>query len=98
MKRRFLTLWIATLVLTCAAGRLSAEEIMTMESTITGSQEQPQVMSIVPWQPPEPATGLKRAITPGSMANQILQPLDRDVFKREVHYYDGLNSMIRNDD
>lgn len=74
---------------------IAAEEIMTMESTITGSQEQPQVMSIVPWQAPVPSSGLYRPISRGAVENEILQPLDREVFKREVHYYDGLNSMVQ---
>ena len=73
-----------------------AEEIMTMESTITGSQEQPQVMSIVPWQPPEPSQGLYRPITRGAVELEILQPLDREVFKREVRYYESLNSVMQN--
>ena len=66
---------------------IQAEDIILIESTITGSQEQPKVISIVPW---------KSALAPAAMGDEdvvglgepanVFQSLDRIEFNRERLY------------
>ncbi len=54
-------------------------------ATVTGSQEQPKVMYIVPWKRSD--IGDLAGKPMNSLVDEILAPVDRDVFKREVIYY-----------
>jgi hypothetical protein len=49
-----------------------------------------QVMSIVPWKAAEPPGGPDRPM--GSLIDELLAPLDRDEFRREINYYRDLAS------
>ena len=56
---------------------------------ITGNQELPKVLYIVPWQKSDPGDLLGRPVN--SLLDEVLAPLDRDEFLRQVRYYDDLN-------
>lgn len=60
---------------------------------ITGSRELPKVLYIVPWKKPLPTDLVGRPAT--SLLDEILAPLDRDVFRREVDYHAQL--QVRSD-
>jgi hypothetical protein len=50
-----------------------------------GTQEQPKVIYIVPWQPPQAPAATSQPI--GNLVMQdLLQPIDRDTFRRQVQY------------
>ncbi len=55
---------------------------------ITGNQELPKVLYIVPWQNPDPGDLLDRPIN--SLLDEVLAPIDRDEFLRQVDYYGDL--------
>jgi hypothetical protein len=55
---------------------------------ITGNRELPRVMYVVPWKKPDLGDFGGRPAK--SLLDELLQPLDRDVFKRQVRYYDAL--------
>jgi len=55
---------------------------------ITGNQELPKVMYIVPWQNPDPGDLLDRPVN--SLLDEVLAPIDRDEFLRQVDYYRDL--------
>jgi hypothetical protein len=59
-------------------------------TSITGTRELPKVMSIVPWKAAEPPAGPDRPM--GSLIEELLAPLDRDEFRREITYYRDLSS------
>jgi hypothetical protein len=59
-------------------------------TAITGNRELPKVMSIVPWKPAEPAAGPNRPM--GSLIEELLAPVDRDEFRREITYFQDLTS------
>ncbi len=59
-------------------------------TSITGNRELPKVMSIVPWKAAEPPAGPDRPL--GSLIDELLSPLDRDEFRREITYYGDLTS------
>jgi len=68
-----------------------AHDRLQLDSTaITGNRELPKVMSIVPWKEAEPPSGPDRPMN--SLVDEILAPLDRDEFQREVTYFRDLTS------
>ena len=65
---------------------------LQLDSTaITGNRELPKVMSIVPWKAAEPPAGPDRPM--GSLIEELLSPLDRDEFRREITYFSDLSSQ-----
>jgi hypothetical protein len=55
---------------------------------ITGNRELPKVLYIVPWKRSD--LGDLVGKPPNSLLDEVLAPVDRDVFKRENRYYDAL--------
>ena len=55
---------------------------------ITGNQELPKVLYIVPWMRADPGDLLGEPIN--SLLDEVLAPLDREEFIRQVDYYDDL--------
>ena len=60
-------------------------------TAITGNRELPKVMSIVPWKSAEPPGGPDRPM--GSLIDEVLAPVDRAEFLREVTYFRDLTSQ-----
>jgi hypothetical protein len=57
---------------------------VTLRSTVTGNQEQPKVMYIVPWQP---LGSIEFTYSPVSrLAEDLFTQIDRDEFRRELDY------------
>jgi hypothetical protein len=52
---------------------------------IFGSRELPKVLYIVPWKQPVPGDLVGRPAS--SLLDEVLAPVDRDVFQREVSYH-----------
>jgi hypothetical protein len=66
-----------------------AHDRLELDSTsITGNRELPKVMSIVPWKDAEPPAGPDRPMN--SLVDELLAPIDRDEFRREIGYYRDL--------
>jgi hypothetical protein len=66
-----------------------AEDHLQLDTTqITGNQELPKVLYIVPWKRSDLGDLLGRPAN--SLLDEVLEPVDRDVFKRENRYYDAL--------
>ena len=57
-------------------------------SAITGNQELPRVMVIVPWK--ESGIGELSGKPVNSLLDEVLSPIDREVFQRQVRYFDQL--------
>jgi hypothetical protein len=55
---------------------------------ITGNQELPKVLYIVPWQKSDPGDLMGRPVN--TLLDEVLAPLDREEFIRQVDYYDDL--------
>jgi len=54
------------------------------QSQIIGNRELPKVLYIVPWK--KPAAGGLSGPPVESVLDEALAPVDRDVFRRQVHY------------
>ena len=57
---------------------------------IIGSRELPKVLYIVPWKQPLPSDLVGRPAT--SLLDEVLSPIDRDVFERQVRYHSLLRA------
>jgi hypothetical protein len=75
------------------SGQKSAPKIDRLDlgtATVTGDREQPKVMYIVPWKRSD--IGDLAGKPMNSLVDEILAPVDRDVFKREVVYYHAVQA------
>lgn len=71
------------------APRKAGPDRLQLDATdITGNRELPKVLYIVPWKRSD--LGDLVGKPPNSLLDEVLQPVDRDVFKRENRYYDAL--------
>ncbi len=59
-------------------------------SDITGNKELPKVMVIVPWKDSLGAGGVIKPTD--SLMDEVLQPVDRGVFQRQIRYYGQLDT------
>jgi hypothetical protein len=76
-----------------ASGQKPAPKTDRLElgtATVTGDREQPKVMYVVPWKRSD--IGDLSGKPMNSLVDEILAPVDRDVFKREVVYYHAVQA------
>lgn len=68
-----------------------ADGVLALGATdITGNKELPKVMVIVPW---KDSLGTDGVIKPSdSLMDEVLGPVDRGVFQRQIRYYGQLNA------
>jgi hypothetical protein len=59
-------------------------------ATVTGDREQPKVMYIVPWKRSD--MGDMGGKPMNSLLDEVLAPVDREVFKRQVRYYEAVKA------
>ncbi len=59
-------------------------------TVVTGNRELPKVLYIVPWKKAD--LGELPAQPFNTLLDEILQPVDREVFKREVKYFQAVSS------
>ena len=71
-----------------AAPRKGPDRLELDATDITGNRELPKVLYIVPWKRSDLGDVVGRPVN--SLLDEVLQPLDRDVFQRENRYYDAL--------
>ncbi len=72
------------------APKTAADRLDLNTATVTGDREQPKVMYIVPWKRSD--IGELSGKPMNSLLDEVLAPVDRDVFKRVVTYYDAVNT------
>ena len=67
----------------------NAKDRLDLESTqITGNRELPKVLYIVPWRSAEMGDLVGRPVN--SLLDEVLEPVDRDVFRRQNRYFEAL--------
>jgi len=71
------------------AGAGKAHDRIELDTTdITGNRELPKVLYIVPWKRSDLGDLVGKPVN--SLVDEVLAPVDRDVFKRQNRYYDAL--------
>lgn len=82
------------LMAACIQGH--TEETMALDgTTIVGNRELPKALHIVPWKSAE--TGDLAGRPMNSLLDEVLAPVDRDVFIRELEYYEAVHSTGQQD-
>ena len=72
-----------------APGKGNAKDRLDLDSTqITGNRELPKVLYIVPWRNAELGDLVGRPVN--SLLDEVLEPVDRDVFRRQNRYFEAL--------
>lgn len=71
------------------AARSRAQDRLELDTTqITGNRELPRVLYVVPWKRSD--LGDLAGKPANSLLDEVLAPVDRDVFRRQNRYYDAL--------
>jgi len=68
--------------------RESADQLLLDVTSIRGNQELPRVMYIVPWKDSGLGDVVGKPVN--SLIDEVLAPVDRDVFRRQTKYFDQL--------
>jgi hypothetical protein len=72
-----------------AARTSGAQDRIELEATqITGNRELPRVLYVVPWKRAD--LGDVAGKPPNSLLDEVLAPVDREVFRRQNRYYRAL--------
>jgi hypothetical protein len=71
-----------------AAKKAGADRLELDTTDITGNRELPKVLYIVPWKHSDLGDLTGKPVN--SLLDDVLQPIDRDVFQRQNRYYDAL--------
>lgn len=72
------------------ADDLATDSMELGRTEITGNQQLPKVMYIVPWRKSDPGSLMGKPVN--SLLDEVLAPIDREEFVRQVDYYDDLAS------
>jgi hypothetical protein len=76
---------VCVLGLASALGATRAEDRADLDPTqVVGNRELPKVLYIVPWKKPVP--GELKGKPVDSVLDEVLKPVDKDVFKRQLQY------------
>lgn len=70
------------------AGNRVMDEMTLGRAEITGNQELPKVLYIVPWKKADPGDLMGKPIN--TLLDEVLAPIDREEFIRQVNYYEDL--------
>lgn len=73
-----------------ASGRPTMDHLELDPTAITGNRELPKVMVIVPWKKAD--MGELTGKPANSLLNEVLEPVDREVFRRELAYFEALEA------
>lgn len=96
-----LKLLVLTLVLQAISAGLHSQESgretrVTLHSTVTGNQEQPRVMYIVPWDQPGELS-IEHTLD-RSIASELFMRVDREEFVRNLKYKSKMNTEKQGED
>jgi hypothetical protein len=89
------TTLLAALLATGASAAWAQDRADVERTKIIGNSELPKVLYIVPWKKPLPGDLSGRPA--GGVLDEALAPVDRDVFRRQVHYGAAMQSRAAAD-
>lgn len=85
----------ASATATKPAAARPADRLDLDPTSIRGNQELPKVLYILPWKEPGPAEPAGRPLN--SLVDEALAPVDREVFRRQMRYFDQLYAGAENE-
>ena len=72
-------------LLLLAQSTMAADRLELDEANIQGASELPKVLYIVPWKKADIGD---RPVKVNRMVDEVLSPVDRDVLKRQIKFYE----------
>lgn len=72
-------------LLILAQSTMAADRLELDEANIQGASELPKVLYIVPWKKADIGD---RPVKVNRMVDEVLSPVDRDVLKRQIKFYE----------
>jgi hypothetical protein len=81
----------AALMIAVTAGASAQEELQLDGMAVVGNRELPKALFIVPWKDPEAAMAPDRPVN--TLINDVLQPVDPDVFRRKLEYFEAVHRL-----
>ncbi|MBR9911058.1 MAG: hypothetical protein GYB33_11990 [Gammaproteobacteria bacterium] len=84
------------LYLLAPAPAVAAEETIKLQSRVTGNQEQPKVLYIIPWKSPGSSANLQLPLN--SQLSALFEHVERSELVRELHYRGQLQQATSSDD
>ena len=79
----------AVLMTAVTAGASAQEEMRLDGMAVVGNRELPKALFIVPWKDPKAELTPERPVN--SLVDEALQPVDPDVFRRKLDYFDTVH-------
>ena len=67
------------------------DELQLDGMAVVGNRELPKALFIVPWKAPEAAMAPDRPVN--TLVNDVLQPVDPDVFRRKLEYFETVHRL-----
>ncbi len=86
MKKTFLIIFLLAIAATALAQK---EGVVVLSETVTGNQEQPKVLYIVPWQPANDDTILNQPLST-KLHRDLFAHIERPEHLRELQYLEQL--------
>ena len=80
---------LSTFVLGSVSVYAQDKEVVTLGDTITGNQEQPKVLYIVPWKQTQDTTILEQGLE--SRLSDVFDHVERSEHNRELEYFETLS-------
>jgi hypothetical protein len=81
---------LGLLVLLATASPAQASQEMNLDGmSVFGNRELPKALFIVPWKEPQPGLTPERPVN--SLVDEVLRPVDPDVFRRKLEYFDTVH-------
>lgn len=84
---------LAMLALAAAAGARAQDRAEIDQTKIIGNRELPKVLYIVPWKRPLP--GQLSGKPDAGVLDEVLAPVDREVFRRQVQYHAQVDAAAK---
>jgi len=82
---------VCTLLATVAATAAAQQELQLDGMAVVGNSELPKALFIVPWKTPDAAMAPDRPVN--TLINDVLQPVDPEVFRRQLEYFESVHSV-----
>lgn len=88
LSRKYITILVTSMIsATLYTGPVKAQEVKAVSGmSIVGNNEAPKSLYIVPWKSSE--IGMETDLS-SNLLNESLIPVDKDVFLREVEFYNA---------
>lgn len=83
---------LAAVLTLLLGGVVQAGEQLELDGmAVIGNRELPKALFIVPWKDPQAALAPDRPVN--SLIDEALRPVDPDVFRRKLQYFDTVHTI-----